>query len=269
MTELSKSSLEKDERIFLGELKCVGFFRRFLAYAIDSFVFILLCSLLVIIFSTLYYLIAGESLNISWMTSKNGVEERILFSSFFQLLWLVIVSVFLSSKWQATPGKRIMKIYVVDLEKQKIPLWKAILRTFLPMLIYLLISSQFLRIESNMWLKFDIEAKEVIRVYAPFYKPLLSKDTVGFYDYLHSKEGSDKLNRLERIIPMAQWQMLDFEIKYLKNGVPKQYLIEYVLWILAWIVIMLYWYGRINFSYQRSAVHDSLVGTRVVVGKIS
>lgn len=261
------NSSAKDERRYLGDLVCAGFWRRGFAYGIDSLLFVLVSLVLLGIVYGTYYLISGDTFPLYWLLSRDGIPARIAFASVFQIVWVLAVAGFLSSKWQATPGKRFFRLFVVDTKGQRVVFWKNALRTLLPALVSLVIAVQLFRVETSMWTRMDLEAQKIVKIYAPFYKPLLSHPTKKFYDYLYTEEGNKRFEFLERVIPLAKWQALEFEITTLPQYVQDDYYIEQMLWALAWLAIMVYWYGRISFSYQKSAAHDALLGTRVVIGK--
>jgi uncharacterized RDD family membrane protein YckC len=268
----SKAKVEKQanhERMYVGGRPCARFLHRLLAYVIDVCLFVGLSAIILGLYYLGYILLSDKPFPTAWLLSRHSSLPRMMFSSIFQILWVIALTCFIASPWQATPGKRMLRLYVTDAKGNRLGMVKSFLRSTLPILIYLIAAVQMYRIETEMWNTLDHEAKEVVKIYAPFYKPLISKPTKGFFDYVHTTEGHQLAQRLERILPMARWQLFDFELKYVGSELQDSFLQQYIIMLIIWAIIMLYWYGRIDFSYQRCAVHDAVLGTRVLIRKFN
>ena len=80
--------------------KYAGFWRRFIALFIDVIIFNILLSLLIGI------------LQVTMQPGLTGIN----FLAPLGLLYFVYAAIFESSSWQATPGKRILSLKIVDYE---------------------------------------------------------------------------------------------------------------------------------------------------------
>jgi uncharacterized RDD family membrane protein YckC len=97
------------------KVQFAGFRRRFAAFIIDSF--LIGCGL-------------GFLQGIVFNVEENGVvhtNETISYAISF-LAMIIYHGFFLSSKWQATPGKMCMGLYVVNNDGSKLSFFKAICR---------------------------------------------------------------------------------------------------------------------------------------------
>ena len=103
-----------------------GFWLRAAAFAIDTLIYSFLFTLVAPIFPT-------PLMAVHQVAGLAGMEIPELtlpgFILFFGLLW-IYYGLFESSKWQATPGKRALRLYVTDLQGHRLTLWHASLRYF-------------------------------------------------------------------------------------------------------------------------------------------
>ena len=101
----------------VGNIEYAGFWRRFAAAIIDAILYYII--FYIVIFSLGYSLDSPEL----GLTSKIGILELLLLP-----IYIVIMHV---SKWQATIGKRLMKIFVVEkCDLQKISYIRSFFREF-------------------------------------------------------------------------------------------------------------------------------------------
>jgi uncharacterized RDD family membrane protein YckC len=102
-----------------------GFWLRAVAYLVDS-----------IIISIPFGLIAGIYPSVFFIsTDANAASSKFPFPQYTPFAVGIVLAVFLlysalfeSSSWQATPGKRIVRVYVTDLNGRPITLARALLR---------------------------------------------------------------------------------------------------------------------------------------------
>ena len=111
-----------------------GFWKRFIAYLLDSIILAIPLFIVSIIFAVL---INGIAMSLFFGDSSMGSNPAldIMFvivglipSVLIFILCLLYFAVFESSSWQATPGKKIIGIKVVDIQGERIALGKALLR---------------------------------------------------------------------------------------------------------------------------------------------
>jgi len=123
-----------------NEVQYAGFWKRAVAGLID----------LVILHFVVYFIsLAGTLILIEMLTGYYSESERtfefyrnVFLPPFFLYSFIVaiICAVFITSIWQATPGKRVMKVYVVDLVGNKLSYTRAIIRTLLPLSVVFIFS---------------------------------------------------------------------------------------------------------------------------------
>jgi uncharacterized RDD family membrane protein YckC len=101
-----------------------GFWLRAAAYLIDS-----------IIVSIPFGLIAGSYPSAFFVSKDANVLPGLPFPQYKPLAIVIVLAVFLlysaffeASSWQATPGKRILRLYVTDLNRRPITFARALLR---------------------------------------------------------------------------------------------------------------------------------------------
>lgn len=143
MTGLSRSShLDNSNDAINVEKKQVvyaEFMHRLAAFFLD------------LVFFSLASVVIGLILNFirdvfSLDSALNLIDEMRVNSSYLPLLQFLdmsipamVVGLFLSSKWQATPGKRLMGIYVTDNNLNRISFFKGFLRYFVKFTPYIVI----------------------------------------------------------------------------------------------------------------------------------
>lgn len=116
-----------------------GFWIRFAAYFVDVVV-MLIPTLLI---SYLLHSILPAT-NKSEMALVNFIDDCVNL-----LVWWVYTSAFLSSAWQATPGKKICRLKVIDYSGNRISFGRATGRYFASLLSALLLFIGYLRIAFN------------------------------------------------------------------------------------------------------------------------
>jgi uncharacterized RDD family membrane protein YckC len=189
------------------QLQYAGFWRRFLACLIDGILIVLPSYFITkLVFSLLKFILPGAS---AW-TFEDYANNQLpyyvtLISGIPSLIFLCFAFAwfFACYKWQATPGKRIMKVYVVNKDGSKVSYRTGFLRTFLPAVLYWTVA-----IIKIVLYPIDIPQADV----------LVDKTSL----------------------------MLDCVA----------------------IILLLVWYLAIVFTKEKTAVHDMILGTRVVRGKV-
>lgn len=118
-----------------------SFWLRFTAYIIDGVVLYFLASIPEFTGSILIYIVMGIMLVLEVQSGIYFFIMGLLAIVFIVVLPLLIVIFYFvimhSSKWQATFGKKVMRIKVVDPYGNKITFWRALGRSFAMTLSYL------------------------------------------------------------------------------------------------------------------------------------
>ncbi len=95
-----------------------GFWRRGTANMIDGMIFF---AILMVIYASLATWYEVESMSVSMYVS-------VTLMAFFAVSIAFYSTLFLSSRWQATPGKRLMQVYITDKNGKKISKTRAFVR---------------------------------------------------------------------------------------------------------------------------------------------
>ncbi len=124
-----------------------SFWRRTAAYTLDIIAF----SIMLLPLYVLEAIFIPEAADPSAMVKLVGIEVPAYYLSiFYMLLTTSIMSAFLASSWQATPGKRIMNIYVIKNNMTRLSFGRAFYRSSLPVIaliiMYFVIPLPFLAI---------------------------------------------------------------------------------------------------------------------------
>ena len=127
----------KNDSLYNGNV-FANAFDRLVAFFIDIVLIIILNSLV----SMLLLLIVQELCNID-INSNLGSFGIITFVPIINLLIVCIIyfTAFESSKWQATVGKRILKIYVENYKGEQLNILSAFLRTILKLISSIIVIS--------------------------------------------------------------------------------------------------------------------------------
>lgn len=134
-----------------------GFLDRFFAYLVDEFVFV---TVLILLFSIFIFIFGGSAIAFSghmfgeWLKSFLGLDEKDTASPGLRLIGQVLGFVlrtlyyacFESSEWQATPGKRLLKLKVMDEAGDPISFGLAVWRYLLKYLSALILGIGYLMI---------------------------------------------------------------------------------------------------------------------------
>lgn len=112
-------------------MKYAGFWIRVAACIIDYIIF------LAVIFATLYlFIVANFAQDMTSLLEENGWVSILA-----MLLFALYYILFTASRWQATPGKRLMGIYVAKADGDRIgygrSLWRFISYTFSGITLYI------------------------------------------------------------------------------------------------------------------------------------
>jgi uncharacterized RDD family membrane protein YckC len=105
-----------------GQRRYAGFWIRFAAYLIDTIFIALLCLVPAIVFGIFGAAVGG--------TSKGNEAAVVLGVILLYAVLIVIVILYqvltLGGRWQATPGKRLLGLYVITLSGEPVSKWRAI-----------------------------------------------------------------------------------------------------------------------------------------------
>lgn len=123
-------TLPKDDR-----LTYAGFWERFAAYLIDSFIVGIPLAIFTVGFIFIVFGVTGTFDTILNTSSPENMTEQQVIGIIIGYLVIValniiIISVYFAgmhaSKWQATIGKKLLHLKVVDLEGNRISFWRAL-----------------------------------------------------------------------------------------------------------------------------------------------
>jgi len=117
-----------------------GFWRRVLAWLLDSLILWVPEFLLETATARQVLLIASPLLS----SLQSQLADFLVACIVSALVWWLYTAFFLSSAWQATPGKRMAGIKVTDLEGRRITLGRASLRFLLELISGLLLGIGYL-----------------------------------------------------------------------------------------------------------------------------
>ena len=118
-----------ENELHYTQIVYAGFWQRAVAMFIDFIIFIMLS-----VAFGLFLMLAVEG----------GVESETLHSFViivFSVIWVLYYALLQSSPWQATIGKKIMKIKVTDLNVQRITFARALMREIIKNIPYVILIS--------------------------------------------------------------------------------------------------------------------------------
>ncbi len=95
-----------------------GFWRRFVALILDSIIFAIILALLISLF---LFVFGHEALAGKIVINNIKIDVDLTYS----LIYFIYASLFESSSWQATPGKRILSLRVVGYNGERVNFWRA------------------------------------------------------------------------------------------------------------------------------------------------
>jgi uncharacterized RDD family membrane protein YckC len=150
------------------QFEYADFGRRAVALIIDMLLYVPLSVFINIVTLQLVAPFFEGAANISisdYLTAKAPMEILNIVSLFSQIFWCATVAWFFSHKWQATPGKRIMSVYVINKDGSKVVFGKAFVRTFLPVAFISLLNFLAVMInnpESEIFGPMSVELKSFI-----------------------------------------------------------------------------------------------------------
>ncbi|MGP0060813.1 MAG: RDD family protein [Beijerinckiaceae bacterium] len=109
-----------------GQLRYAGFWIRFAAYLIDTVFMFLLLIVPAIVFGIVFGIFAAAAGG----TSKGNEPAVVLGVILLYAVMIVIVILYqvltLGGRWQATPGKRLLGLYVITLSGEPVSKWRAV-----------------------------------------------------------------------------------------------------------------------------------------------
>ena len=256
-----------DDVIENGEVKYAGFWRRLAAVIIDTLIFVLPSFLFVYIVISVTSTFSGSD----YTFSKYIADELPSGLDFFlqalsSAFWIVIYAYLLSSKWQATPGKRIMNAYVVTTSGNRLSFKQAVFRTVLPFLILFpmqnMASSPAMKKEANEYYLntlFEVMPDTAVEFKEGSETP---EEFIGrIYGEPHLRavymDEFEKLSQNEKNqIQSASKRLSSYGLSPQKGGM-----------ILFFNLMFLIWYIMAAFTPQKTAMHDIIANTRVIKGR--
>lgn len=250
-----------------AQLQYSGFWRRAAASFLDAIIFAVPSILLNILLFKIINAAMGYGFLVNdffYGRTPNEVNYAIYAISY--PIWAYVLFRFFTSKWQATPGKRIMSIYVADKNGEKVTTRIALKRIILPMLLVLSlipITSQTLQ-KDDAHYQFIYDTEQVM---PNFTQELINSDEVALV-FIGKIEKDENLKELY----MNEYMSLSDDNKKAMNAAGKV-LIEsaqnpaQLIVILVWFVVFAIWYLLAAFTKQKTTIHDLIAGTRILKGK--
>jgi len=215
-----------------NNIKYAGFWRRVAASLIDTIMYYVI--FYAVIYSMGYNL---DSPELSF-TSPLGIAELTLLPLYFIIMH--------ASKWQATIGKRIMKVFVVKKsDLQKISFVRSFFRqlsqwiTILPFLVPILLISNLTNGEINSYSEYETALLEV-------------EETL--IECEESCENDEEINACYE-------ECFEFSESTL--------IVTFALVIagIVMFIMMFFWYGIAGWTREKTAMHDMICGTRTLKGR--
>lgn len=250
-------------------LDLAPFWKRGAAYAIDGIVFVVPYFILLLCLLALYSFINGMGMQgiLQYVFApKSHVLPVITFIT--QNVWIAVLAWFLARcRWQATPGKRIMGIHVVNPTGGRLGYKQAFLRMMLPFYIFFgcnLLSTNTL---DDYSAKLDQAYKEALFVHFPDMVDDLERREMSLQEYLFDPEGQQKYASAFNSLTPDEQQILLRNMKELTEAVtkPKILTTPFILFLLTMAV----WYLSALFTKEKTTIHDIVAKTRVINGKVN
>ncbi|PIR37357.1 MAG: hypothetical protein COV35_09695 [Alphaproteobacteria bacterium CG11_big_fil_rev_8_21_14_0_20_39_49] len=294
-----------------NKVQYAGFWIRAGAYLLDLLIFMIPLSILNYIMINIFTSVTGLELGSyeaenyhAHITQKDAMIHSVL-QIINSIITVFICKMFLTSKWQATPGKRFMNIYVVGISGEKISPKTAILRTALPLFVSVLfiLSMNFRTagIEKNLPTpdnNFVEEIKDIMpSTYDYFANSALDevdiwrnflsvvslspeimngkvtiKDTVTnlkFYESLYSEEDIEIIEiMLEEYIKLSQEDIMAIQQHVVGMATETiADILKILLVSLLFFIVFFIWYIMAVFTKEKTAFHDIVAKTRVIKGR--
>ncbi len=254
-----------------SDIKYAGFWRRAVASTIDTVIFIVPSMALIYICLKILSLLSGEDYSLHAYSQGNiPLYVSIITQILAGLFWLFIYSIFLSSKWQATPGKRIMHAYVASKDNIRLSFKKAAFRAVLPWLLVL--PTVFL-------MPSDTQVNEANEKYIAVLSEDMPKTTSELAIVFPDAGKATKKDIISKIagdpnlrtIYSQEFESLDDikkqEVRDASGDVGNLYSNNLELFGI-WYFVLMAWYLMAAFTPQKTAMHDIIAKTRVIKGKI-
>ncbi len=198
------------------DVQYAGFWKRFSAISIDSIPLMILGALVVNIFSSL----SGQS-------NQSGSNTDFIINLLVAVLYVFFL---MSSKWQATIGKKMVNIYVVNKGDFSKPSAKKMFVRAAIQYVPLFLPFIFLA------LRFDTLSNGVFESFGQYLDRLMQLMTQG------GAATQAELDAIDNIAQASQFY----------TGIM--------------IVSSIIWFGMAGWTKEKTALHDMICGTRVIFG---
>jgi uncharacterized RDD family membrane protein YckC len=267
------------------QIKYAGFWLRAVAATTDIIIFSIICFAVDFLVVSFFNYIGLIELKYLDYTRSGIYVAEVELTVFFinSLIFLLVVPRFLVCKWQATPGKRLFKIFVVDTKCNKLSFKRALYRTSLPVILSIILMAILFQSFSGVGSDW-VEVEDKFVVYDDRLKELLPKtnekmNELGFGDYffvdniMNEQELGDffeneqeLLNKQEREeVEELKAKLLSGEYSYLTE---ESRFNSLYLWLIGiWCFFVAIWYTITAFTKQKTAFHDIIAKTRVIKGR--
>jgi uncharacterized RDD family membrane protein YckC len=247
-----------------------GFFRRGAAVIIDLLLFLVPSIVINMVAFEIVKFFAADGRGwtlLSYFKAEIPYHFIIIIALSSQLIWCAIVAWFLSKyKWHATPGKRLMQVYVTDENDEFVSYKKGFFRTLLPVCLVIAINIMSAGVHTSAT---DLEKsyEDTIQEFFPVIQQKVSESGKNFKDYMDNSEGR-KLYA-EELAKLTDERRTEFMQKVQEIGTSgKEKEKSANMLSASFLLIILAWYIVALFTKQKMATHDIIAKTRVVRGRI-
>lgn len=254
-------------------IEYAGFFRRTLAYLIDCSLFIVPAIIIQFFIFNSFFIDNNSNVENILGILGDKLSSLMFFlyicSVFINLVFVLLISFFLSSKWQATPGKRLLKFYIEDINHKKLSFKQALFRSILPFILLFVING-LMTMNIIKFERYRISSLELIiqknmpEIYEDFKKSEMS----SISDYMDDNSNREKINKIESLFSPEQKYALDLSISLRSKNLREQQITNSVKYLIAFF-IYLSWYLVIFFNKENMTIHDFVLKTRAVKGRVN
>jgi uncharacterized RDD family membrane protein YckC len=257
----------------INGVEYAGFWRRAGALAIDFLLFMIPSVVInIVTFKLLSLSLEGGAqwdLN-AYLYNQVPYHVVLISSLVSQIVWCVVVAWFFAKyKWQATPGKRLLKVYVVNIDGKKISFLQGFVRALMPVLLVVLLNCLNIAI-FNKASETSLNAYEIAlgEFFPEVTAQVKSESGKSIKEFIQTEEGkarfSSEINKLaperESEFTARVKELMDSEKIYQKSSVYMPF---------VFMVLLILWFIPAAFTKQRTAMHDIIAKTRVLKGWVN
>jgi uncharacterized RDD family membrane protein YckC len=248
-----------------------GFLKRGAALIIDLLLFVIPSVLVnIAAFEVVKALVAnGQEWTLqSYFKAQIPPHILVIVSMSSQLIWCSVVAWFLSKyKWQATPGKRLMKVYVISVNGSRLSYKNALVRTFLPVALVILLNIVNLIVINKNIESADKSYEQTLKEFVPSLEQEVTKSGKPLKDFMETSEGKAFFSQeVSKFTPERKDEfMTKVQSAQIQN---QQHGILMNILPFLFMSLLLGWYLVALFTKEKTTLHDIIAKTRVVKGQL-